>query len=90
VKLRSLFVLAAGVAIGYRLSQKMHEDDPNVVRGPQQRPSSQSSTALLLVQGQAQKLADQASMRSVQVIRRARGAIRDRLGETTGDDAAWN
>ena len=89
MKLRSLIVLGAGVAIGYRLAKKMNEDDPNVVHGPQ-HSASQSSTALLLVQGQAQKLADQASIRSLEVIRRARGAIRERLGESASDDAVWN
>jgi hypothetical protein len=44
-----------------------------------------------LVTGQAQRIADQASVRSLEVIRRARGAIRTRLGETEAfDDAAWN
>ncbi len=89
MKLRSLVVLAAGVAIGYRIAKKMNEDDPNVVHGPQ-HSASQSSTAMLLVQGQAQKLADQASLRSLEVIRRARGAIRERLGESAADDSAWN
>ncbi len=89
MKLRSLFLVAAGIGIGYSVSQKMRQDDPEVVRGPQQ--SSPSAPALRLVTGQAQRLADQASVRSVDVIRRARGAIRGRLGETeTFDDAAWN
>jgi hypothetical protein len=43
------------------------------------------------VSDQAQRIADQASVRSVDVIRRARGAIRTRLGEpSTYDEAAWN
>ena len=89
MKLRSLFLVAAGIGIGYSLSQRMRQDDPEVVRGPQSR--STASPGLQLVTDQAQRLADQASLRSLDVIRRARGAIRGRLGETeTFDEAAWN
>ena len=89
MRLRSLTLVAAGIAIGYSVSKRMRQDDPEVVRGPQ--PSSSGSPALRLVSGQAQRLADQASVRSLGAIRRARGAIRNRLGETeTFDDAAWN
>ena len=35
MKLRSLVLVAAGIGIGYSISQKMREDDPEVVRGPQ-------------------------------------------------------
>jgi len=89
VKLRSLVVLAAGIGIGYRLAKKMNEDDPDVVHGPQ-RSGAQQNPALLLVSGQAQKLADQATVKSLDAIRRARGVIRERLGERETDDAAWN
>jgi hypothetical protein len=89
MRLRSLTLVAAGIAIGYSVSQRMRQDDPEVVAGPQ--PKSSGSPALRLVSGQAQRLADQASVRSLGAIRRARGAIRNRLGETeTFDDAAWN
>ena len=89
MRLRSLTLVAAGIAIGYSVSQRMRQDDPEVVRGPQ--PNSSGSPALRLVSGQAQRLADQASVRSLGAIRRARGAIRNRLGETEAfDDAAWN
>jgi hypothetical protein len=90
VKLRSLLVLAAGIGIGYRLAKKMNEDDPDVVRGPQRRSASPQNPALMLVSGQAEKLAAQASVKSLEAIRRARGAIRERLGERETDDAAWN
>lgn len=89
MRLRSLTLVAAGIAIGYSISQKMRQDDPEVVRGPQ--PKSSGSPALRLVSSQAQRVADQASVRSLAAIRRARGAIRTRLGEAeTFDDAAWN
>ncbi|HEX7247727.1 MAG TPA: hypothetical protein VF351_06470 [Actinomycetota bacterium] len=89
MKIRSLFLVAAGVAIGYSLARKMREDDPQIVHGPQTKASA--SPALRLVSGQAQRIADQASVRSLEAIRRARGAIRTRLGEPeTFDDAAWN
>jgi hypothetical protein len=89
MKLRSLLLVAAGIGIGYTISQKMREDDPEVVRGPQRSPAR--SPGMQLVTVQAQRIADQASVRSLEVIRRARGAIRTRLGEPeTFDDAAWN
>jgi hypothetical protein len=88
MKLRSVVLVALGVGAGYAISRKMHEDDPAVVRGPQR---STSPPGLRIVSDQAQRIADQASVRSVEVIRRARGAIRTRLGEpSTYDEAAWN
>jgi len=89
MKLRSFVLVVAGIGIGYSIAQKMHEDDPEVVRGPQRKAAG--SPGRQLVTGQAQRIADQASVRSLDAIRRARGAIRTRLGETeTFDDAAWN
>ena len=88
MKLRSLLLVGIGIGIGYAVSQKMREDDPAVVRGPQ---ATSSSPGMQLVAGQAQRIADRASVRSLEAIRRARGAIRSRLGEAeTFDDAAWN
>jgi hypothetical protein len=90
MKIRSLLLVAAGIGIGYTIAGKLREDDPEVVRGPQRRASS-SSPALQVVTGGAQRLADQASESSLDAIRRARGAIRSRLGEPdTFDDVAWN
>jgi hypothetical protein len=91
MKLRSLFYIAAGIGIGYTIASKMREDDPDVVRGPQ-RAASPAAPALRLVSNGAQKLADQASVRSIDAIRRARGAIRARLPEYDeyGNDASWN
>ena len=89
MKLRSLVLVAAGIGIGYSISQKMRQDDPEVVRGPQR--ATTTSSGLQLVAGQAQRVADRASERSLEAIRRARGAIRTRLGETeTFDEASWN
>ena len=89
MKLRSLVLVAAGIGIGYSISQKMRQDDPEVVRGPQR--ATTVSPGLQLVTGQAQRLADRASVRSLEAIRRARGAIRTRLGEgETFDEASWN
>lgn len=90
MRIRSLLLLAAGVGIGYTIAGRLREDDPEVVHGPQRR-SATSSPALKAVTGGAQRLADQASIRSLDAIRRARGAIRARLGEDdTFDDASWN
>ena len=90
MRIRSLLLVAAGIGIGYTIAGKLREDDPEVVHGPR-RVSSASSPALQVVTGGAHRLADQASVRSLDVIRRARGAIRARLGEDdTFDDAVWN
>jgi hypothetical protein len=90
MKLRSLLLVAAGIGLGYTIAGKMREDDPEVVSGPQRKPAS--SPGLQIVSGQARRIADQASVRSLEVIRRARGAIRSRLGETVDheDEVAWN
>lgn len=91
MKLRSLLFVAAGIAVGYKIATTMHEDDPNIVRGPQREPATGNPT-LRLVSGGAQRIADQASVLSLDAIRRARGAIRSRLAEYDeyGNDASWN
>ena len=33
MKLRTLLLLAGGILLGYKLAQRMHEDDPYVVKG---------------------------------------------------------
>ena len=90
MKLRNLLLVGAGIGIGYALSQKLHEDDPDIVSGPQRSTKTSSVPGLSLVKGQAQRIGDQASVRSLEAIRRARGAIRVRLGEDASNDAAWN
>ncbi|HEY6568515.1 MAG TPA: hypothetical protein VI341_13445 [Actinomycetota bacterium] len=93
MKLRSLFVLAAGIGVGYALATKRHQDDPDIVHGPQRQQASSGGPTLRLVSDGAQRLADQAGVLSLDAIRRARGAIRSRLGEYDdgyADDASWN
>jgi hypothetical protein len=92
MKLRSLLFVAAGIGIGYKVATRMREDDPDVVHGPQGQRSSSGGPALRLVSGGAQRLADQAGVRSLDAIRRARGAIRSRLSDYDeyGNDASWN
>jgi hypothetical protein len=88
MKLRSIVTLAVGIGIGFALANKLREDDPEVVRGPQR---SQSSGRLGVVQDQGRRMADQATVMSLDVIRKARGAIRERLADYQHeDDAAWN
>jgi hypothetical protein len=89
MKLRSLLLFGAGVVTGLAIARRMTEDDPDVFHGPS-RSSSNANPALQVVSGQAQRLADRASVLSLDAIRRARGAIRDRLGEDAYDDAAWS
>lgn len=87
MRLRSLFLLIAGIALGMKLAGKLREDDPNVLHGPQ-RVRSDQSPALRLVSTQVQRLTDAATGKSLEAIRRVRSEIRDRLGED--DAAAWN
>jgi hypothetical protein len=87
MKLRTLILLAAGVAIGYKLAKRSTEDDPYVVKGPRDEQRS-GNPALRLIGGQAQKLADQATVKSLDAIRGARRAIQSRLSDD--DTAAWN
>jgi hypothetical protein len=89
MKLRTLVLIALGIAVGYWLSSKRHQDDPNVVVGPRDDART-GSPAGRFVSGQAHRLADQATARSLDAIRRARGAIRERIGEQQTDDALWN
>jgi hypothetical protein len=87
VKLRSLLLLALGVVLGLKLAAKLHEDDPEVLHGPQ-RAHSGDRPALRLVSDRVQRFTDVAADRSLDAIRRVRSEIRDRLGED--DAAAWN
>jgi hypothetical protein len=88
MRLRSLILIALGIAIGLQIARRMREDDPNVVKGPQREASGSANPAVRLVSSQAQRLADQAAGMSLGAIRRARGAIRTRLGDE--EEAAWN
>ena len=83
--------LLMGFAVGYGLAKRsaLTEDDPYVVKGPQrEQTSSSANPALRAVGGRAQRLADQATVVSLDAIRRTRAAIQSRLSETA-DDAAW-
>lgn len=89
MKLRNLLLLAAGIALGLKIAEKLHEDDPDIVHGPQ-RARSDQRPALRLVTTQVQRLTDAATDRSLGAIRRLRGEIRQRLGDVDDDIAAWN
>jgi len=88
MKLRTLILIALAIAAGYWLATKRRADDPDVVVGP--RDEAKGSSAGRFVSGQAQRLADQATAKSLDAIRRARGAIRERMGDTQPDEALWN
>jgi hypothetical protein len=88
MRLRSLVLFGAGIATGLAIARKMTEDDPNVQHGP--TAASSSSPAVRAVAGQAQRLADRAGAVSLNAVRRARGAIQQRLAEGPYDDATWN
>jgi hypothetical protein len=87
MKLRTLFLFGAGMVAGLMLARKMSRDDPDVVHGPTR--SSVANPAMRVVGSQAQRFAGRATVLSLDAIRKARGAIRDRLGEDVYDDAAW-
>ena len=86
--------LLIGLAVGYGLAKRstLTEDDPYIVKGPQRKelPGLAANPALRAVGGHAQRLADQATVASLDAIRRTRAAIQSRLGEEPADDAAWN
>ena len=86
MKLRNLLLIAFGIFVGYKLAAKMREDDPNVVSGPRR----ESSGAVRIVSAQAQRLADQATTKSLDMIKRARGSLRDRASNYESEDAVWN
>jgi hypothetical protein len=88
MKLRTLLLLVGGILLGYKLAQRMREDDPDVVKGPQRERTD--SAPLRVVSDQAQRAVDRASVLSLDAIRRTRGAIQARLGESDTDDAVWN
>jgi hypothetical protein len=91
VKFRNLILIAIGIAIGYKLAAKMGEDDPSVVKGPQRRQEGfGSSRTVRTVSSQAQRIAEKATNKSLGIIKRARGSLRDRMGEYENDDAVWN
>ena len=86
MRLRSLALFGAGIATGLAIARKMTEDDPAVQHGP----TSASNPAVRAVASQAQRIADRATVVSIDAIRRARGAIQQRLSEGSYDDATWN
>lgn len=88
MKLRTLILFGAGVVTGLTIAKKMGQDDPEVLHGPSKGQAA--NPALAAVSDQAQRVVDLASVKSLDAIRRARGAIRDRLGEDAYDDAAWS
>ena len=87
MKFRNLLLIAIGIAIGLKLAAKMREDDPNVVSGPRRESGSRTVRAVSV---QAQRLADQATTKSLDMIRRARGSLRERKSDYEGDEAVWN
>jgi hypothetical protein len=88
MKLRTLILFGAGIMTGLAIARKMSEDDPEVQHGPTR--SYESNPAVRAVTSQAQRVADRATVASLAAIRRARGALRERLAEEQYDDVNWN
>ncbi|MEP6759409.1 MAG: hypothetical protein ABJB55_09460 [Actinomycetota bacterium] len=88
MKLRSLFVFGAGVAVGVTVMRKLTEDDPEVAHGPQRQTTG--NTTLRALSEQTARISDRATVLSLDAIRKARGSIRGRLSESSYDDAAWS
>jgi hypothetical protein len=88
MKLRNLVLIGIGIVLGLQISRKLRQDDPNIVSGPRPSKADGYGPGRKMVATQAQRLADQATARSLEAIRRARGAIRTRLAEDS--DASWN
>jgi predicted dinucleotide-binding enzyme len=89
MKLRSFVLFGAGIMTGLAIARKLTEDDPEVVHGPT-RSDGSANPAVRAVTSQAQRIADRATVASLDAIRRARGAIRDRLGDERYDEVSWN
>jgi hypothetical protein len=89
MKLRSLILFGAGIMTGLAIARKMSEDEPEVMHGPR-RVTAPANPALRAVTSQAQRMADRATVASLEAIKRARGAIRERLAEEPYDDVNWN
>ena len=89
MRLRSLLLFGAGVATGLAIARKLSEDDESIVHGPQ-RTASSSGPAMRAMSATTQRISERATVLSLDAIRRARGAIRERLGESTYEDAAWS
>ncbi|MEX0990140.1 MAG: hypothetical protein WD206_07590 [Actinomycetota bacterium] len=70
-----------GLAIGYKLFQRMLSDDPNVVTGPRDTGGS----GMLGTQGR--RIAERAQIAGLGAIQRARSSIQARLGDP---DPTWN
>jgi len=90
MKLRSLVLFGAGIMTGLAIARRLTQDDPEVLHGPTRSDPSSANPALRVVASQAQRLADRATVASLGAIRRARGAIRDRMTEEPYDDVNWN
>jgi hypothetical protein len=89
MRLRNLVLLIAAISLGWWLANKHHEDVPEVVKGPRDDART-GNAATRFVSGQAQRLADQAAAKGLDAVRRARGAIRERLSSHEIDDSIWN
>jgi len=87
MRLRSLLLFGAGIATGLAIARKATEDDPAVQHGPTKAPANPAVRAMTT---QAQRMADRATVASLEAIRKARGAIRQRLADEPYDDATWN
>jgi hypothetical protein len=89
MRLGSLVLFGAGVMTGVAIARKLAEDDPAIAHGPA-RSQTSANPALRAVSTQASRMADRATVASLEAIRRARGAIRDRLGEEPYEDVNWD
>jgi hypothetical protein len=88
MKLRSVVLFGAGIATGLAIARKLSEDDEAIVHGPQQVRTA--NPMLRAISGRTASMSDRATVRSLDVIRRARVAIRERMGEQGYDEAAWS
>ena len=88
MKLRTLFLFGAGVATGLVIAKKMSADDEEIVHGPQQTRSA--NPMMRAFSHRTSAFSDRATVRSLDAIRRARVAIRDRLADQGYDEAAWS
>jgi hypothetical protein len=81
--MKVLIAFGLGFAAGVSVARRMVKDDPNIVVGP--RTTSKSGLAAM-----TDGILGQATERSLGAIRKARGAIQERLSASDGSTAAWN
>ena len=91
MKLRNLILIATRDLHRLQAGRQDARGRPERRQGPAApQEGFGSSRTARTVSTQAQRIAEQATTKSLDIIKRARGSLRDRMGEYESDDAVWN